>query len=146
MPPKPNSFIAYENVDLTGVNNILFRPNWHLYDIYPGGKAEIRLDSPDGELIGETVIEKEQFNTRYRGAFGGLGDMTPEQKKRTQKYPPINEREFFARGSDKNAFTIPSIATLTNTEGLHDLYFIFRNDSVEVTESIFPLAEIEVLE
>lgn len=142
---KPNSFIAYQNIDLSGIEKILFRPNWHLYDIYPGGKVEVRLSSPDGELIGETTLEREQFNTRYRGAFGGLANMNEEQRKRSQRYPPIDERKFFARGSDKNSFTIPSVAALRRTEGIHDLYIVFKNDSVPSGESLFPLAEIELL-
>lgn len=142
---KPNSFIVYEDIDLTGIRQISFRPNWHLYDIYPGGKVEIRIGSEDGDLIGEANIEREQFNTRYRGAFGGLQNMTKEQQVRSRRYPPINERQFFAPGSDKNSFTIPSIAKIKTTKGKHDLYFVFKNEVVEKGESIFPLAEIRML-
>lgn len=139
---KPNAYILFRSVDLTGVVQISFRPNWHLYDIYPGGKVEIRLGSPDGELIGETVIAPEQFNTRYRGAFGGLTQMTKGQEVRTKRYPRINEKKFFAPGADKNSFTIPSIADLKPTKGMHDVYFVFTNDSVKPEESLMPLAEI----
>jgi cytochrome c len=142
---KPNSFVAYQDVDLTGVSSISFRPNWHLYDIYPGGKIEIRLDSPDGELIGQTSLEKEAFNTRYRGVFGGLRNMTPDQKERSEKHPPIDEKKFFAPGSDKNTFTIPSVAAISKIRGVRDIYFVFKNDSADPSESIFPLAEIEML-
>lgn len=142
---KPNSFIAYENLDLTGVGRISFRPNWHLYDIYPGGKVEVRLGSPDGEMIGSAEIEREQFNTRYRGAFGGLGKMTKEQEERSRRHPRLDEKEFFAPGSDKNAFTIPSVATLKPVEGKHDIYFVFKNESAQAGESLFPLAEIQML-
>jgi cytochrome c len=142
---KPNSFIAYHDVDLSGIRQISFRPNWHLYDIYPGGKIEIRLGASNGELIGATTLEREQFNTRYRGAFGGLQNMTKEQEERTRRYPPINERKFFAPGSDKNSFTIPSVAKIKNLKGKHDIYFVFKNDSAEVSESLFPLAEIRML-
>ncbi|HYC85163.1 MAG TPA: PQQ-dependent sugar dehydrogenase, partial [Chryseosolibacter sp.] len=38
---KSDSRIAYRNVDLTGVAAILFRANWHLYDIYAGGRVEV---------------------------------------------------------------------------------------------------------
>lgn len=142
---KPNSFIAFENIDLTGVERILFRPNWHLYDIYPGGSIEVRLGSPDGEQIGSTTIEREQFNTRYRGAFGGLSNMTEEQRRRSKRYPRLDEKKFFAPGSNKNAFTIPSVAPLKPVRGQHDVYFVFRNDSADAGESLFPLAEIEML-
>ena len=142
---KPNSFIAFLNLDMTGITKISFRPNWHLYDIYPGGTVEIRLGSPSGELIGSAVLEREQFNTRYRGVFGGLSNMTKEQEIRSKRYPPIEERKFFAPGSDKNAFTIPSIAAIKPLNGNHDVYFVFKNDSVDAAESLFPLAEIEML-
>ena len=142
---KPNSFIAFMNLDMTGITGISFRPNWHLYDIYPGGTVEIRLGSPSGELMGSAVLEREQFNTRYRGVFGGLSNMTKEQEIKSKRYPPIEERKFFAPGSDKNAFTIPSIAAIKPLSGNHDVYFIFKNDSVDAAESLFPLAEIEML-
>jgi cytochrome c len=142
---KPNSFIAYQNIDLTEVRKILFRPNWHLYDIYPGGRVEIHLDSPDGQLIGEAELAREQFNTRYRGAFGGLPKMTKEQQERSRRYPPIDQDKFFARGSDKNSFTIPSVAAIKTTKGRHDVYFLFKNRAHETDESLFPLAEIEML-
>ena len=142
---KPNSFIAFEDVDLTGVRRISFRPNWHLYDIYPGGKIEVRLGSPEGSIIGSAVIEREQFNTRYRGAFGGLSNMTGEQERRSRRYQKLDEKRFFAPGSDKNSFTIPSVADITPAKGKVDVYFVFKNDAVSSSESLFPLAEIEMM-
>ena len=142
---RHNSYIVFENIDMTGVKKISFRPNWHLYDIYPGGTIEIRIGAPDGQLIGTTILEREQFNTRYRGAFGGLSNMTKEQEERSRRYPRIDERKFFAPGSDKNAFTIPSVATIIPVEGPRDIYFVFKNEAVGARESIFPLAEIEML-
>lgn len=142
---RPNSFIAFNQVDLTGIRRISFRPNWHLYDIYPGGTIEVRLGSIDGELIGSTTMEREQFNTRYRGAFGGLTNMTEEQVARSQRYPKIDESKFFAPGSDKNSFTVPSVANIKEVEGAHDLYFVFKNPDAPPSESLFPLAEIEMM-
>jgi cytochrome c len=142
---KPDSYIGYKQVDLTNVKQIMFRANWHLYDIYPGGKVEVRLDTPDGALIGETVLEREQFNTRYRGLFDGLTNPTPEQQARMKRYPPLDASKFFARGADKNVFTIPSEAIIKETKGIHDLYFIFRNHKPGKTDALFPLAEIVLM-
>lgn len=142
---KPGSYIVFKNIDLSGIGEVIFRPNWHLYDIYPGGKIEVRLGHPEGELIGETVIEPEQFNTRYRGAFGGLANPTPEKMERSKRFPKLNLPAFFARGSDKNSFTIPSAAELNRTEGHHDIYFVFKRLPGREGESLFPLAEIKFM-
>jgi cytochrome c len=142
---KPDSYIAYNDVDLTGISRIVFRANWHLYDIYPGGRIEIRLDSPDGEIIGETLFEPQQFNTRYRGLFGGLKNPTAEQQARMKRYPPVDPARFFARGADKTSFTIPSESVIKKTDGKHDLYFVFRKHGSEKADALFPLAEIVLM-
>ena len=140
----PNSFISFESIDLSGVREILFRANWHLYDIYAGGKVEIRLDRPDGELIGETTIEREQFNTRYRGLFDGLTNPDAEQQKRMKRYAPLDPSKFFAPGSNKNSFTIPSAASIKETSSIRNVFFVFKGEAMESNAALFPLAEIEL--
>lgn len=142
---KPDSYIGYKQLDLTNVKQVLFRANWHLYDIYPGGKVEVRLDKHDGPLIGEAILEPEQFNTRYRGLFDGLTNPTPEQQARMKRYPVLDPSKFFAPGSDKNSFTIPSEAVIKETNGVHDVYFVFRNHRPDKADALFPLAEIELM-
>jgi cytochrome c len=139
---KHGSHIGYQSIDLTDVRQILFRANWHLYDIYSGGKIEIRLDNPDGTLIGETTLEREQFNTRYRGLFGGLTNPTDEQQFRMKRFPVLDGRKFFAPGSDKTSFTIPSVAVLREVSGIHNVYFVFTSQTSQKEEALFPLAEI----
>jgi cytochrome c len=142
---RPDSYIGFKALDLSGIRQILFRANWHLYDIYSGGKVEIRLDSPDGTLIGETVLEREQFNTRYRGLFDGLTNPTPEQQERSKRYPELDGNIFFARGSDKTSHTIPSTAVIKDAAGVHDVYFVFKSLTSEKEGSLFPLAEIVMM-
>jgi cytochrome c len=140
---KQDSYISFNSVDLTGIREIFFRPNWHLYDIYTGGVIEVRLDGSDGEIIGKTIIEREQFNTRYRGLFDGLKNPDEDQQIRIKRHPPLDPLKFFAKGSDKNAFTIPSSARIKEISGKHDVYFIFRSNSEQNDGALFPLAEIE---
>lgn len=141
---KPDSYISFKSLDLTGISEISFRANWHLYDIYTGGRIEIRLDRPDGQLIGETTIEREQFNTRYRGLFDGLSNPDADQQARMKRYGPLDPSEFFARGTNKNSFTIPSSAKIAKTSSVRDVYFIFKGDQGKKDAALFPLAEIEL--
>jgi hypothetical protein len=62
-----------------------------------------------------------------------------------KRYPPLDPSKFFARGSDKNSFTIPSMAEIKETIGVHDLYFVFRPNSPGQVDALFPLAEIELM-
>jgi cytochrome c len=141
---NPDSYISFKDIDLTGVKAVVFRANWHLYDIYAGGAIEVRLDNPSGEMIGKATIEREQFNTRYRGLFGGLRNPTADQQLRMKRYPSLDPSKFFARGSDKNAFTIPSTAKLQAITGKRDVYFVFKGTGGKKNTALFPLAEIEL--
>ena len=53
--------------------------------------------------------------------------------------------EFFARGSNKNVFTVPSESVIKETKGIHDLYFVFKSISPGKADALFPLAEIVVM-
>ncbi len=140
---KPNSFITFSNIDLTGIREISFRPNWHLYDIYKGGKIEVRLDSEHGELLGETNLMPKQFNVRYRGAFAPPPGSPEKGVEIDKQLPPLDMSKFFARGSDKSSYTIPSVIRIKEVKGLHTLYFVFKNTEAKAEDSLFPLSSIE---
>jgi cytochrome c len=141
---RPNSFIAFKNLDLTGIKQISFQPNWHLYDIYTGGKIEARLDSEKGELVGETTLIPKQFNVRYRGAFAPPPGSAEKAVPIDKTLPPLDMSKFFGPGSDKSSFTIPSVINLREIKGFHTIYFVFKNDAVKPEESLFPISSIEM--
>ncbi|HPW61695.1 MAG TPA: PQQ-dependent sugar dehydrogenase [Cyclobacteriaceae bacterium] len=141
---RPNSFIAFNNLDLTGINQISFQPNWHLYDIYVGGKIEVRLDSENGELVGETELMPNQFNVRFRGAFAPPPGSAEKAVPLDKTLPPLDMSKFFGPGSDKSSFTIPSVIKLKKEiNEFHTIYFVFKNDKAKPEESLFPLSSIE---
>ena len=142
---RPNSFIAFHKLDLSSIKQISFQPNWHLYDIYVGGKIEMHLDTEQGELIGETELLPRQFNVRYRGAFAPPPGSAEKAVPIDKTLPPLDMSQFFGPGSDKSSFTIPSVITFKKEiSGFHDIYFIFRNDQAKPEESLFPLSSIEL--
>jgi hypothetical protein len=139
---RTGSHIAFNDIDLSQVTKLQLIPNWHLYDIYKGGRIAIRLDGPEGAIIGEAEMFPQQFNMRYRGAFGGLDDKKKMEEVKKLKLPVLDESKFFGPGSDKNEYTLPSIVDIKPVEGRHDLYFTFTNDSAKSDEALFPLVRI----
>jgi hypothetical protein len=75
--------------------------------------------------------------------FDGLKSPDADQQSRMKRYPLLDPLKFFARGAEKNTFTIPSSALIKETTGKHDVYFIFRGNTEQKDGALFPLAEIE---
>lgn len=140
---RPNSYIAFNHLDLTGIREISFQPNWHLYDIYKGGKIEVHMDSENGELLGETNLMPKQFNVRYRGAFAPPPGSPEKGVEVDNQLPALDLSKFFGPGSDKSSFTIPSVVTLKEIQGFHPIYFVFKNTEAKAEDSLFPLSSIE---
>lgn len=140
---RPNSYIAFNHLDLTGIREISFQPNWHLYDIYKGGKIEVHMDSENGELLGETNLMPKQFNVRYRGAFAPPPGSPEKGVEIDNQLPALDLSKFFGPGSDKSSFTIPSVITLKEIQGFHPIYFVFKNTEAKAEDSLFPLSSIE---
>lgn len=138
---KNNSFIAYKGLDLTGVKQIELKPNWHIYDIYKGGTVDIRLDSPTGELIGSTEITPDQFNLRRLGLFGP--PPSPHAAASGAPATPPVQRPRVPRPTDRNTSTKSAKATIKETAGVHDLYFVFKNEKVTGPEALFPLFSVK---
>ena len=90
-----DTYVQFDQLDLTGVRAMEFAvaiPKDQLSAV--GGRIEVRIDSPTGQLLGQT------------------DELIPSESK------------------DPAAMFKPSLATvsITPTAGLHDLYFVFKNE------------------
>ena len=116
-----NSHIGYPAVDMTGIKQI---------DLYvqatprvgaAGGTIEVRLDSPDGQLIGTT-----QKVTQKEVGFGrppeGVDPVTWRRSRLTQAQ-----------------------AKLQPVEGIHDVYFVFKNPDANTGQILVQISEIQFL-
>ena len=54
--PKANGYIGYKKIDFSGIQQIVISATAFPAMGYVGGTIEIRLDKPDGDLIGQTEI------------------------------------------------------------------------------------------
>ena len=94
-----DTYVQFNKLDLTGIKAMAFSvaaPKAQLNAA--GGRIEVRMDSPTGQLLGQTE------------------EIAPtEAKKEVQ-----NVADVFKPGTVS--------ATITPTTGLHDLYFVFKNE------------------
>ncbi|MFZ9686694.1 MAG: PQQ-dependent sugar dehydrogenase [Chitinophagaceae bacterium] len=73
------SYLAYNNIDLTGIDSIAIRVNGNMRGSSAGGEIEIRLDAADGNLIGKTPF----INFTQRGQNKVIADVTEATGKHT---------------------------------------------------------------
>lgn len=73
------SYLAYNNIDLTGIDSIAIKVNGNMRGSSAGGEVEIRLDGADGNLIGKTPF----INFTQRGQNRVIADVTEATGKHT---------------------------------------------------------------
>jgi cytochrome c len=129
---EDNAYMAFKNLDLTGVKEIKVVAEAPGRANSPGGTVEARLGSPDGELLGSS--EKiEQVNIDFRAE---LRKMREAWEKGGQKGP----RPGFGDVRDKFQ---PKILFPVNKVGKHDVYFVIRNPEAKEGEILLQFDNIE---
>jgi cytochrome c len=104
--PRNNGHIAFKQIDLTGIKQLEITAISSIQDSNPGGKIEVRLDSPTGALLGQTEVASAEDGGRAAG---------------------------------KPALKVD----VKETAGMHDLYFVFKNDSAKPIATLFSLTSIK---
>lgn len=110
------AYIGFQQIDLTGISQITIGALtrfWH-WSHYLGGEVEIRLDSPEGPLVGEP---QERFQSDTLTAEDG---------------------PFFG-----DAMGLPIKMDVSGVDGIHDVYLIFRNREAGDDDALFILTGIE---
>lgn len=113
------SYIGFKDIDLTGVKEIKLYLGISERVGARGASVEARLDSPQGELIGqsEKVVKSEEGGFR----------------------PPegVSRKEWARQNAAKASITFSEIS------GKHDIYFIFKNPDAKAEEVLVSINEIE---
>ena len=129
-----NSHLGYKGIDLTGIKQIELLVSAQPRTGAAGGIVEVHLDSPEGKLIGQTdlVIPKEvDF-----GKLMAVANAANSDKKGTPA-PPINFNAM------RRLLSTQLKATLVPVEGIHDLYFVFKNPKASAHQIIMQMQEIQ---
>ncbi|MBS1597854.1 MAG: PQQ-dependent sugar dehydrogenase [Bacteroidetes bacterium] len=144
-----NSYIGYDNIDLTGIKQIDF-----LVQVTPtsgavGGVIEVHLDSPDGQLIGKTdmlVPKAIDFARIMETLGGGKKDngkakskpaANPGAKKEEPKKRPPIDFDMFAK-----LMSVHALAPITPTAGEHKVYIVGKNDKAAEKAILLQMVEI----
>jgi cytochrome c len=130
---EDNAHLGFKNLDLTGIGEISINAEASKRSGAAGGVIEVRLDSPDGELIGQTdTIQPSSVNIRAelrkrRAAWEAGGKKGPEPS-----FMSVIEEL-------KPRFIIP----LDNISGMKTVYFVFKNPNMKDGQIMVSVDEIE---
>ena len=130
--PYPGGYIGFRQIDLTGIKQVELNAAAQRREGSAGGTIEVRLDSPTGPSIGELTVELapevdmvKVMAEMEAAAKANGGKATP---------PPRNP---FARP--------PVVLPLKTTEGLHDLYFVFKNEQAKPIQPLLSFSTIKFM-
>jgi len=114
-------YVAYQNLDLTGIREIDINAEAPGRADAAGGVIELRLDSPEGELLGTTeMITPLQIDFRAE-----LQKMREEWEKNGQQGP----RPGFGDVIEK--FRKTYVIPVNDVRGFHDVYFVVKNPAAK---------------
>ncbi|MBC3788236.1 PQQ-dependent sugar dehydrogenase [Spirosoma utsteinense] len=143
--PYHNSYIGFRQFDLTGIKQLELAAQAQRRQGSAGGTIEVRLDSPTGPLIGETTLELEpevdmtklmaQMESAAPPAAAAPASGTTAAGAKAATPPPGPGR--FSRPPVKLA--------LKATEGLHDVYFVFKNDKAKAIQPLLSLSSVRFM-
>jgi cytochrome c len=130
-----NAYLAYNNVDLTDINEIEISGQAQTRVGASGGIVEIRLDSPTGTIIGTSEkIEPQEVRfgpppaaTPAQPANGTAAPAQPAQAPAAPQRRPVS----------KFKIAIPA------NSGQHDVYLVFKNDKTKEAQIIMSVSAIE---
>ncbi len=134
--PKPNGYIGFKQIDLSGIKQLALNAiAWPALG-FAGGDIEVRLDGPAGELLGQTEIKSVNPN------FPGMNADAKEKTAGKAKVKPKTKAKAVSL-DDFNPFAGPGIRIdIKETTGLHDIYFIFKNDKAKPAQELMSLSTI----
>jgi len=139
-----NSYLGYQNIDLSGIKQIEFLVEATPSNGNIGGSIEVHLGSPDGKLIGKTemVESKELDFARIMEMMGGKAKpakSTSAKPDTTSKKEPAPEFDF---GMLQQLLARHAMASIAPVDGMHNIYFVFRNSAAKAKEPLMQVTEI----
>ncbi|MBX2876578.1 MAG: PQQ-dependent sugar dehydrogenase [Saprospiraceae bacterium] len=127
-----NALLAYRDLDLTGVTAIEMVAEASSRDDAAGGSIEIRLDGPDGQLLGSTP-EIQELDIDFKAELEKMKAEWVEGGKKGRE-----PNRWTVRNKFRPRFDIP----VEGVTGRHDLYFVFKNPAAKPGQILLRLHAI----
>jgi cytochrome c len=121
-----NSFIAFKELDLSGIKELEMNAAAQKREGALGGKIEIRLDSPTGTLVGEKQVEVAPEVDMAKI----MAELESQKKPGEVVKPP------------RRPTRAPVVVSIAPTTGKHDIYLLFKNDSAKPVEPLMTLSKV----
>ena len=103
--PKANGYIGFKQLDLTGIPQLEISAMAFPMMGYLGGTIEVRLDNPDGELLGQVNIESK--NPDFGGSAANAAQNNGGAKANPSATAPVQlNRQPSTRQRCSNAATV----------------------------------------
>lgn len=145
-----SSYIGYKGLDLSGIKQIEFLVAAQPRTGAVGGVIEVHLDSPDGPLVGKTeeIVPRDVDFAKVMAAQSNNNNK--DKKSAPQQRPRRQGGGGGAAGFDfsmlRRLMSINVKAPMQATEGIHDVYFVFKNPNAKDNQTIAAAVEITVQE
>ncbi|MEP7375765.1 MAG: PQQ-dependent sugar dehydrogenase [Chitinophagaceae bacterium] len=139
-----NSYIGYDNIDLTGIKGINFLVQATPQSGDVGGIIEIHLDSPDGKLVGQTaMIDSKPVD--YVRLMENAGTSSKNSKTKSKKDKGPAEPAGFDFSKLIELMSTQVGAPINAVDGVHNIYFVFKNSKAGLDEPLMQVVEIRFL-
>ncbi|HEV8508198.1 MAG TPA: PKD domain-containing protein, partial [Chitinophagaceae bacterium] len=139
-----NSYVGYHAIDMTGIKQIEFLVQATPSSGDIGGTIEVHIDAPNGKVIGQTeMIESKELDfARIMEMMGGKAKAkkTSAAKADTSKKQQAPEFDFSML---QELLAVHALATITPVEGMHNIYFVFKNGKAKSDEPLMQVTSID---
>ncbi len=127
-----NAHLGYKALDLTGIKQIELLVQTQPRVGAIGGTIEVHLDSPEGKLIGRTQqVMPKDVDFRKMMALMTAGNANKPGA------PPVD------RSAVRRMMSTHAKATLEPIEGIHNIYFVFKNPTASANQILMQMIEIQ---
>jgi cytochrome c len=139
-----NSYLGYNQIDLTDIKQIQFLVQATPNSGAAGGIIEVHLDTPDGKLIGQTdmVVSKPFDMARMIENMGG-GKPKPGAKPAAAAKKPAGPPAKFDFSMMRKMMATHATAVLSPVTGMHNVYFVFKNSKAGAKQPLMQMVEIQ---